>query len=48
MSGPGHDALHVWLNTFLQHSQAIKDNRNVEEASHALNEDVKQFDSYFE
>ena len=48
MSGPGHDALHVWLGTFLQNVQALKDNRDAESASHALNENVKEFDSYFE
>ena len=48
MSGPDHDALHVWLGSFLQHVQAIKSNRNAESASHALNEDVKVFDIYFE
>jgi len=48
MSGPDHDALHVWLGTFLQHVQALKNNRDAETASHALNEDVKTFDAYFE
>ena len=48
MSGPDHDALHVWLGTFLQHVQALKDNIGAESASHALIEDVKEFDTYFE
>ena len=48
MSGPEHDALHVWLNPFLQHIQALKNNRDAESASHALHEDVKEFDTYFE
>ena len=48
MSGPDHDALHVWLGSFLQHVQALKNNRDAESASHALHEDVKEFDTYFE
>jgi hypothetical protein len=48
MSGPDHDALHAWLGPFLQHVQALKSNRNAESATHALNEDVKEFDTYFE
>lgn len=48
MSGPDHDALHAWLVPFLQHVQALKNNSNAESASHAVNEDVKAFDTYFE
>ena len=48
MSGPDHDALHVWLGSFLQHVQALKNNRDAESASHALHEDVKEFDTNFE
>jgi hypothetical protein len=48
MTGPDHDALHAWLGTFLQHVQALKTNRDAESASHALNEDVNIFDTYFE
>lgn len=48
MTGPSHDALHAWLAPFLQHVQAIKNNQGVEVASHALHEDVKTFDAYFE
>ena len=48
MSGPDHDALHVWLGTFLQHVQALKDNRGTESASHAVTNDVNEFDTYFE
>lgn len=48
MSGPDHDAIHVWLGPFLQHVQALKTNRDAESASHALNEDIKTFDTYFE
>ncbi|RYZ53441.1 MAG: hypothetical protein EOO14_15510 [Chitinophagaceae bacterium] len=48
MTGPDHDALHLWLGPFLQHVQALKDNRDAESASHALNDDVKAFDTYFE
>ena len=48
MTGPDHDALHRWLGPFLQHVQALKDNRDAESASHALNDDVKVFDTYFE
>jgi len=48
MTGPDHDALHAWLGTFLQHVQALKTNRDAESASHAVNEDVKIFDTYFE
>jgi hypothetical protein len=48
MSGPDHDALHLWLGTFLQHVEALKNNSGAESASHALNEDVKEFDTYFE
>lgn len=48
MKGADHDALHVWLGPFLQHVQAIKENRDAESASHALRDDVKEFDVYFE
>ena len=48
MTGPDHDALHAWLGTFLQHVQALKTNRDAESASHAVNDDVKIFDTYFE
>jgi hypothetical protein len=48
MTGPDHDALHAWLGPFLQHVQALKTNRDTESASHALNEDMKVFDTYFE
>ena len=48
MSGPDHDALHAWLVPFLQHVQALKSNRDAESATHAVNEDVKAFDIYFE
>ena len=48
MSGPGNDALQIWLGSFSQHLQAIKNNRDAESASHALTEDVKVFYSYFE
>jgi hypothetical protein len=48
MSGPDHDALHAWLTPFLQHVQAVKNNRDAESATHAVNEDVKTFDTYFE
>ena len=48
MSGSDHNALHVWLGSFLQNVQALKSNRNAESASHALNEDVKEFDNFFE
>ena len=48
MSGPDHDALHAWLGPFLQHVQALKSNRDAESAAHAINEDVKEFDTYFE
>ena len=48
MSGPDHDALHVWLGSFLQNLRALKNNRDAESASHALHEDVKEFDTYFE
>lgn len=48
MSGPDHDALHIWLGSFLQHVQALKNNVDAETASHSLNEDVKEFDTYFE
>ena len=48
MSGPGYDALQIWLGSFSQHLQAIKNNRDAESASHALTEDVKVFYTYFE
>ena len=48
MTGPDHDALHAWLGPFLQHVQALKNNRDAESASHAINEDVKAFDAHFE
>ena len=48
MTGPDHDALHAWLAPFLQHVQALKTNRDAESATHAVNEDVKAFDTYFE
>ncbi|MGZ5135426.1 MAG: hypothetical protein ACXWCG_09755 [Flavitalea sp.] len=48
MSGADHDAIHVWLRSFSQHVQALKVNRDAESASHNLNEDVKEFDTYFE
>ena len=31
-----------------KHVQALKNNSNAESASHAVNEDVKAFDTYFE
>ncbi|NTS39820.1 hypothetical protein HRG84_02795 [Flavisolibacter sp. BT320] len=48
MKGPDHDALHRWLAPFLEHVQALRENRDAEAASHALNDDVKTFDTYFE
>jgi len=48
MTWPDHKALHTWLTSFLQHVQAMKNNQDAEAASHALNEDVKTFDTYFE
>ena len=48
MTGPGHDALHAWLGTFLEHVRALKTNRDAEWATHSLNEDMKIFDTYFE
>lgn len=48
MSGPARNALDDWMRPFLQHVDALKNNRDAESASHALNEDVKVFDTYFE
>ena len=50
MSGPDHDALHLWLEPVLKSTADLKNAKSMEEAeviSGAIIEDIDKFNTYF-
>lgn len=48
MSGPDHDALHVWLSPFLKDMERLTKPGEEKEAYMAVSNHLKEFDNYFE
>lgn len=49
MDGPDHDALHVWLEDYLQHLKALKNSSGNREKAYAeLQEDMVDMDTDFQ